>query len=449
MPPSGKLTRFECCASLGVARNAGDAEIRRAFLEQARIWHPDKCTAPDAAERFRVIRESFETLSASFSDSRCSSPRATPTPARSRASTASTGATTPSVPRPAKSGASAKAGASEDARRTHAGTPCTPFAVPRARKSSGGPASSPTPPPPPHASVPQPPDAIPFCSARLSKGGAVHGETTRPFAQDLFGIPRQKSDLPTNLFDFPAAPTNLFDVPAVVVRGGSVSGSVLPRPQRPSLRIVRDEQASHTVEDRMLSGRLLRRRREHEDMVVSEKRQRPFEAPAAPASAPAPATAPGPSRSSDVRNAAIKTPVKLRGRKVCSSSESSSPRSSSSSSSSSRGKSDSSYEPTNREAAGGVVRLRMAELHDSLAAQRLRAGGVEPVALALALAELEGLERKTPRNSVPIFCKVLEELAGDWWIRESPPHLAQRVSAIVAKWLARPGGRLRRVGLVG
>jgi len=49
-------------AELGVSRHATEAEVRKAFLEKARIWHPDKCTAPDAADRFRTIHEAFETL---------------------------------------------------------------------------------------------------------------------------------------------------------------------------------------------------------------------------------------------------------------------------------------------------------------------------------------------------------------------------------------------------
>lgn len=91
----------------------------------------------------------------------------------------------------------------------------------------------------------------------------------------------------------------------------------------------------------------------------------------------------------------------------------------------------------------------MAELRDELAAYRFRGDGVEPVALALALAELEALERSTPLNISHPFTKVVEELADEWWVRESPPELAGRLGAIVAKWAPRPSGRLRRVGLRG
>jgi len=49
-------------AVLGLPRGAAEADVRRAFHGQARQWHPDKCDAPEAAERFRLAREAFETL---------------------------------------------------------------------------------------------------------------------------------------------------------------------------------------------------------------------------------------------------------------------------------------------------------------------------------------------------------------------------------------------------
>jgi len=48
---------------LGVGRNAGDADIKRAFRKLARELHPDVSTAPDAAERFREAAEAYEVLS--------------------------------------------------------------------------------------------------------------------------------------------------------------------------------------------------------------------------------------------------------------------------------------------------------------------------------------------------------------------------------------------------
>lgn len=54
---------------LGVSPTASEKEIRHAFREKARFCHPDKCAAPDAAERFRLVRKAFEILSDSASRS--------------------------------------------------------------------------------------------------------------------------------------------------------------------------------------------------------------------------------------------------------------------------------------------------------------------------------------------------------------------------------------------
>jgi molecular chaperone DnaJ len=50
---------------LGVARDASDAEIKRAFRRLARELHPDVSDAPDAQERFREVVEAYEVLSKS------------------------------------------------------------------------------------------------------------------------------------------------------------------------------------------------------------------------------------------------------------------------------------------------------------------------------------------------------------------------------------------------
>src|ERR671936_1269838 len=50
---------------LGVPRNAGDGEIKKAFRRLARELHPDVSDAPDAEERFRAVAEAYEVLSKS------------------------------------------------------------------------------------------------------------------------------------------------------------------------------------------------------------------------------------------------------------------------------------------------------------------------------------------------------------------------------------------------
>src|SRR5207302_5344632 len=48
---------------LGVARDASDAEIKKAFRGLARELHPDVSEAPDAEARFREVVEAYEVLS--------------------------------------------------------------------------------------------------------------------------------------------------------------------------------------------------------------------------------------------------------------------------------------------------------------------------------------------------------------------------------------------------
>jgi molecular chaperone DnaJ len=48
---------------LGVARDAGEGDIKRAFRRLARELHPDVSDAPDAQDRFREVVEAYEVLS--------------------------------------------------------------------------------------------------------------------------------------------------------------------------------------------------------------------------------------------------------------------------------------------------------------------------------------------------------------------------------------------------
>ncbi|HXG39443.1 MAG TPA: DnaJ domain-containing protein, partial [Candidatus Limnocylindrales bacterium] len=49
--------------TLGVDRNASDAEIKRAFRRLAQRYHPDVNKDPGAAERFKEINEAYQVLS--------------------------------------------------------------------------------------------------------------------------------------------------------------------------------------------------------------------------------------------------------------------------------------------------------------------------------------------------------------------------------------------------
>ncbi|MDQ3549492.1 MAG: J domain-containing protein [Chloroflexota bacterium] len=48
---------------LGVTRKADEADIRRAYREQARKLHPDVNKSPDAEERFKALNEAHQVLS--------------------------------------------------------------------------------------------------------------------------------------------------------------------------------------------------------------------------------------------------------------------------------------------------------------------------------------------------------------------------------------------------
>ena len=47
---------------LGVARDASEAEIKKAYRKLAMEYHPDRNPAPDAEARFKEITEAYEVL---------------------------------------------------------------------------------------------------------------------------------------------------------------------------------------------------------------------------------------------------------------------------------------------------------------------------------------------------------------------------------------------------
>jgi DnaJ-class molecular chaperone len=50
-------------AALGLDSAASLADIKKAFRQKASALHPDKNTAPDAAERYRAVQEAYDILS--------------------------------------------------------------------------------------------------------------------------------------------------------------------------------------------------------------------------------------------------------------------------------------------------------------------------------------------------------------------------------------------------
>ena len=56
-------TERDLYATLGVGRDATDAEIKRAFRSLAQQWHPDVNTDAAADGRFKEINEAYQVLS--------------------------------------------------------------------------------------------------------------------------------------------------------------------------------------------------------------------------------------------------------------------------------------------------------------------------------------------------------------------------------------------------
>src|SRR5512136_2855835 len=49
--------------TIGISRNADDAEIKKAYRNLARKYHPDVCKEPGAEEKFKQINEAYSGLS--------------------------------------------------------------------------------------------------------------------------------------------------------------------------------------------------------------------------------------------------------------------------------------------------------------------------------------------------------------------------------------------------
>ena len=58
------MARRDLYSVLGVPRNASSDEVKKAYRNLARRYHPDRNDGDEqAAERFREIAEAYETLS--------------------------------------------------------------------------------------------------------------------------------------------------------------------------------------------------------------------------------------------------------------------------------------------------------------------------------------------------------------------------------------------------
>ena len=59
-----RFARDDLYRVLGLSPGASAAEVTRAYRRQARVWHPDNRPGdPDAAARFREVRDAYEILS--------------------------------------------------------------------------------------------------------------------------------------------------------------------------------------------------------------------------------------------------------------------------------------------------------------------------------------------------------------------------------------------------
>lgn len=57
------MPRKDYYSTLGISRDAGEAEIKKAYRKMALKYHPDKNKSPDAEAKFKNIAEAYEVLS--------------------------------------------------------------------------------------------------------------------------------------------------------------------------------------------------------------------------------------------------------------------------------------------------------------------------------------------------------------------------------------------------